>query len=469
MKKKALCALLALVGLAATMPAQALVITTTSDAASLAKTLTQGLYGLTVTSARLIYGDAIAAGGGNGDGGDGGVEPNPPMFMSTLAATAEPPVTPPSAFSTGIYTNAAGVYGLPGPGIVLSTGNVLDYGTGSSQDTGRSTVLGNQATSAQNALLDPVTGAGNLHYDVTQLEIVFDVAATTSKVSFLAVFGSEEYPEFVGSSFNDGFGLYLGSQNIAGVIPTGGGNPQTVSINHPDMQAISGTELDGVLAPNGNPVLRFEAAVTPGSTGNVLTVIIGDRADQILDTTAYLAALGAEGSSPLIPVMPSNGAPDTNGAFNFDISIGSTGLGIDSPIWIDPVVAIGYTYKVNSGPKFESLELPSEALVPDTDGYELWVFDGSQFNLLKKLLAGETYTFASPVDQFQIRDIDPDLGLDPNDNLAFPIGLTFDGAGNVDMSMTAITLDTGNAVPLPGSLALLGLGIFVLAVQRRRH
>ncbi len=98
-------------------------------------------------------------------------------------------------------------------------------------------------TQNTNALLDPITGGTFDHFDTTQLDLTFD--------STTVVFGSEEYSEFVGSSFIDGYGFYLNGVNIAQV----GGQP--VNINHPAMMALSGTEFDGILAPGGNPVLLF--------------------------------------------------------------------------------------------------------------------------------------------------------------------------------------------------------------------
>jgi hypothetical protein len=97
-------------------------------------------------------------------------------------------------------------------------------------------------------------------------------------------FGSEEFPEFVGSEFVDAFGLYLNGTNIAFV----GGQP--VNIDHPCFTAFAGTELDGVLACGGNPVNTFSGAVHSGS--NTLTFIIADTSDANLDTTAYIGALG---------------------------------------------------------------------------------------------------------------------------------------------------------------------------------
>lgn len=188
-----------------------------------------------------------------------------------------------NVLSTGTFTNASGTYGL-GDGIVLSTGNVANYSDGPNTSLSKRYKYLTPATPAQEALLDPITGGSYTHYDVTQLDITFNTSA--GDVFFYVVFGSEEYPEYVGSQYVDGFGLYLDGVNIAYV----GGLP--VNINHPDMAPISGTELDGVLAPNGNPLLFFNATGLDTSVPHTLTFILADTYDSSLDTTVYISQLG---------------------------------------------------------------------------------------------------------------------------------------------------------------------------------
>jgi hypothetical protein len=81
--------------------------------------------------------------------------------------------------STGTYTNASGTYGI-GNGIVLSTGNVLDYGDGENTQGDRTYRYGIAATAAQEALLDPITGGTYSHFDVTQLDITFTTSTGES-------------------------------------------------------------------------------------------------------------------------------------------------------------------------------------------------------------------------------------------------------------------------------------------------
>ena len=57
--------------------------------------------------------------------------------------------------------------------------------------------------------------ASNTIYDVSVLE--FDFVPWSDTLSFKFVFGSEEYPEYVGSQYNDVFGFFL-----SGINPQGG-------------------------------------------------------------------------------------------------------------------------------------------------------------------------------------------------------------------------------------------------------
>jgi len=264
MKAKILSAFVGASCLCLAGPSQAILITGDTSATSLANALTAGSTGLTVIS-------------------------------STLSGQSDPTVP---AVSSGTFTNAAGTYGI-GSGIVISSGNVLDYNTGPNNDTGTSTQFGGTGvpvTAAQQTILQAITGQTS-HFDATQLDIVF--TTTTGEVFFNVVFGSEEWPEFVGQ-FQDGFGLLLDSTNIAFV------NGQPVNIDHPDMAAIAGTELDGILCPTPaaggpcNPVLTFSATGLDTKTQHDLTFIIADANDGALDTTAYIASLG--GTPPPPPV-----------------------------------------------------------------------------------------------------------------------------------------------------------------------
>jgi hypothetical protein len=297
-------------------PTQAITITPSTDATVLVNALLGNVNtGIVVTSATL----------------------NPHTQLVDVSSVS--PGTPAQRLtSAGTYTNASGTYGI-GPGVVLSTGGVegitvdaggtpftavAGYSDGPNTSDSNSWAFGTgtfppappdpndpgngapgiPASAAQELLLDPITNnpACNPapdfcdHFDVTELLITFDMQPGVDEVRFSIVFGSEEWEEFRDSSFIDGFGMFLNGVNIATV----GGF--TVNIQHPDTKPavdgdgnpipgteISGTELDGILAPGGVAVLTFTGAVNP--TGNTLRFIVADTSDGIYDTTVYFSAL----------------------------------------------------------------------------------------------------------------------------------------------------------------------------------
>ncbi len=249
-------------------PASALTITPTANGATLQSALLGGIDGLTIQSVTV-------AGHTNGLGQS----------------------------STGTYTNASGTYGI-GDGVILSTGDVAAYGDGPNQTDSTGTLYGTigvMASAADELLLDPITGGTFDHWDVTRLDITFDADLTVDEVFFTIVFGSEEFDEFVGSDFIDGFGIYFNGTNVA----IAAGFP--VSINHPDTVSIAGTELDAVVAPGGNPLLVFRVPVVAGSTNNQLTFIVADTSDPIYDTTVYISGLGSQFPVPepsLLALLP---------------------------------------------------------------------------------------------------------------------------------------------------------------------
>jgi hypothetical protein len=234
-------------------------VTINTDATQLAAAVTSGNTGVTITNATL-----------QGQTGGAGVA------------------------STGTFNN---IYGLAS-GAVISTGNVADYGSGPNNFSENSTSYGSAASSAENALLNPLTNGFTSHFDTTELDLTFTVAPGTSEIFFNVAFGSEEYPIFVGSSFVDAFGLYLNGVNIAFV----GGTP--VNIDNPCFTALAGTELNGVLACNNQPVNTFSGNVNAGT--NTLTFIIADTSDSVLDTTAYIGALGTTNVGPSATPEPSS-------------------------------------------------------------------------------------------------------------------------------------------------------------------
>jgi hypothetical protein len=239
--------------------AHALVITPGSNDAALIAALANPAAGLTINSLTIS---------GNGAGG-----------------TA----------SWGTYTNASGTYGI-GPGIVISSGAVAGYGDGANTNEATSTAYNAAATAQQSAILAGISGAAD-YFDVTQIDISYTLDAAHDTVFFTVVFGSEEFAEFVGTTFIDGFGLLVDGANVAFV------NGQPINVNHPAMAPVAGTELDGILSPNGHRALTFSRQVGFGHS-ETLTFIIADRGDDTYDSTAYIASLGGVTTLSFEDVLP---------------------------------------------------------------------------------------------------------------------------------------------------------------------
>ncbi len=169
---------------------------------------------------------------------------------------------------------------------------------------------------------------------------------------------------------------------------------------------------------------------------------------------------GTVPDNPLMPMVVDDG-------WRFDFNIGN----IEDAVFIDPLVAIGYDYVIDSGANFASVQLPTFG-----DGlYDLWLWDdtfGSWVDADVDLMGGLVYDFGGDgVDAFRILGIESGLGLDPYDSTAFVTGLWFTAPGPVSMRQIPIAFETGvllASVPLPGALALLAIGLLGLIAVRRR-
>ena len=377
---------------------------------------------------------------------------------------------PKTAHQASVFSNAAGTYGLPASGVALSTGDVREYAAGPDLLRFNQTQFASWATDEQQALLAPITGQLK-HFDVVSLDFQFTPPPDVVGLTFRTVYGSEDHPEF-GGAFADGFGLFVNGANIARA-PAGapaGAAHAPLSSGHPDFVAVRGTELNGVIAPGGEPVLRFDVALNPGAANRV-TLLLADGADRQTDTTVFLSGgfvRLAEGLTEAMPVLPA----DLSQAESFLLDIPEVPAGVT--VWIDPPVSVGFEYVVNGGALFASVTAPSFEAIPDADGYTIHV--GA---LSAALAVGQTLDFPTVFgllpDSFTLLGIDPGLVAAPPDPLMFPTGVSFERvAAGTTVTMSAIIEDIDHEpeggvdlpggggftpapapVPVPGALALL--------------
>lgn len=162
--------------------------------------------------------------------------------------------------------------------------------------TGDAGILTNPNESAGSGLsLGGGNVRGNTDFDVTIVRIDFSVPSTANcLVGIDFRFLSEEYPEFVGSSFNDAFVVEVddstwttnGSQISApdNIAFDPSGNP--ITINASGVTSMNAAEAEGTTFDGATPVLRAATPLTPGPHSLYLSIF--DQGDQILDSAVLV-------------------------------------------------------------------------------------------------------------------------------------------------------------------------------------
>jgi hypothetical protein len=214
------------------------------------------------------------------------------VAYSNISFTGLPGVVEASA---GFFTGgmAAGI-GIE-EGIVLSSGYITNaIGPNSSESITGFVLTGGDAD--LDALIPGFTTE-----DATVLQ--FDFVPDFSTLYFEYVFGSDEYNEFVGSSYNDVFGFFLNGTNIA-LIPS---TTTPVSINNVNLSSNPAyyknnspgpfcTEMDGFTTK-----LVASGTVTPNTT-NTIKLAVADAGDSSYDAWVYIKGGSFGGVDPEVPV-----------------------------------------------------------------------------------------------------------------------------------------------------------------------
>lgn len=181
---------------------------------------------------------------------------------------------------------AAGTFSVTGDvGIGLSSGIILSSGSidnvvGPNADSGATVVNSMLGNSDLDALIP-----GYTTYDACTLE--FDFTTQSSTVSFQYVFASEEYNEYVNSSYNDVFGFFIDGVNCAAI------NSSNISINNinagfndgyyvDNETGVYNTEMDGMTR-----TLTCSKAIQPGQSHH-LKLAIADAGDDVLDSNVFI-------------------------------------------------------------------------------------------------------------------------------------------------------------------------------------
>ncbi|WP_373542113.1 choice-of-anchor L domain-containing protein [Chamaesiphon sp.] len=237
-----------------------LVVTTTTDAATLGNTI----IGSGITATNFVY-----------TGGD---------------------------IASGTFTGgtSAGI-GID-QGIILTSGdaNLATGPNSTGGSTGSNTALGDAQLSAL------AGGAGTFNASV----LSFDFTSTSSDLFFNFVFASEEYPEFANTNFNDVFGFFVDGTNIALVpgtttpitintINNGNGN-SGVNAQNPQFYIVNPSGAAGTQYDGYTTVLTAQAlGLSAGS--HSIKLAIADVGDASLDSAVFIQANTFAATNPTLP------------------------------------------------------------------------------------------------------------------------------------------------------------------------
>lgn len=243
--------------------------------------------------------------------GTGGSPADPPNGMvvtsanaATLASTllgagvtiSGVPTLQGLAGQAGTFTNAPSIVGFSS-GIILSSGNVSDAASTFIGGELPDTSLGQAGNAQLNTL------AGTTTFDAAVLS--FSFIPTSSTVFFSYTFASAEYPDFVGSQFNDPMGLFVNGTNVA-LVP---GTSTPVTINNVNATTNSAffnhynTTGDQIEYNGETRVLTAQATVTP-NVPNTIVLGVADASDDQLDSAVFIQSGSLSVTPPAPPTTP---------------------------------------------------------------------------------------------------------------------------------------------------------------------
>lgn len=199
--------------------------------------------------------------------------------------------------AAGLFSNGQSYVGM-GSGAILSSGAVTDL-------PGTNDISNTSVTLNTGSDLDLESLATGTVYDSTVLE--FSFVPTSDTISFEYVFLSEEYNEYVGSTFNDVFGFFVNGVNYATV----GSNKDPVAVNsvnlgsnallyiNNDVHTSSVPNPISIEADGLTTVLTCTAPVIPNQV-NTFKFAIGDVSDEGFDSWVMIKAGSFKNGRPIL-------------------------------------------------------------------------------------------------------------------------------------------------------------------------
>ena len=163
-------------------------------------------------------------------------------------------------------------------GLIFSTGNAENATNESGKFNQKLNTSGKMKTEGSDDIAEHTT---HKTFDAAGLEVTF--VPDQDALSFTMTFASEEYPEYVGSIYNDMAAVYVNGE----LVPITGTTSGIVDVNAGDFynntDSSINTEFDGVVTS-----LSVTAKLIPGQE-NTIKIVIADVGDNIYDSAILIA------------------------------------------------------------------------------------------------------------------------------------------------------------------------------------
>lgn len=306
-----------------------------------------------------------------------------------------------SAAACGTFDGTASNIGMPS-GVILCTGPITiapgpNNAGGAGQDNG----------TPGNSQLNGLAGANT--YNAIVLE--FDFIPLSNTIEFNYVFGSEEYPEFVNSGYNDAFAFFIsgpgigGQQNMA-LIP---GTATPVTIDNLN----AGTNSQYYVNNAGGATVQYDAFTTVlTATSNVqacetyhLKIMIADAGDGVWDSGVFLE----EGSltSAVVEITTTTATADSTAYEN--CSNATVTFTLSEAISTDYVVNFNISGSATNGVDFPTI--PNSVTIPAntlSTSFQIEpTFDGTPEGIETVIIDVQTSVCGSDTILIYINDVSP--------------------------------------------------------------
>jgi len=282
-------------------------------------------------------------------------------------------VTVNSGGAYGYFNNGTSAFPFAS-GIILASGDISNaIGPNNSPSDGSTLGSGSDPDLVE-LLSDPSDGIN----DATIVQ--FDFIPATDTVTFRYIFGSEEFPEYANSNFNDVFGFFLSGPGISGPYSNGAINiailpnnqPVTIDnvhnygyyIANPSLGAAS--SFNNAVQYDGNTIILTATAVITACETYHIKLAVGDAGDSAFDSGVFLEA-GSFVSGASISVVNTAEVGDEadlwEGCQNYYVISREEGADTENEVVIDILIDGGSTATEST----DFSEFPTQIVIEEGD------------------------------------------------------------------------------------------------------